>query len=275
MPQNCLGTIRSYYPKFSEKEKKIADYILEKPEVIIHKTINEVADDLNIADATVFRFSKRIGFKGFQAMKIALASETMTPLRPSLEELLEKDNKENPTEKIFKAHIGALQKTMQSMDMTVFKNVIDIMMNAKKVEVFGTGSSSAIAMIVSQKLLHAGIRASAFAEAHSQILSASHLTGQDVALFLSQSGANKETMAILKAANGAKAKTIAITGFPNSPISLNAGVSLTANSDETEQLTVACTTQIVQLSIIDALCYSIATLQKEKAMKNSPTVLEG
>ena len=56
MTQNCLGKIRSHYARFSEKEKKIANYILEQPEQIIHSTINEVADDLNVADATVFRF---------------------------------------------------------------------------------------------------------------------------------------------------------------------------------------------------------------------------
>ncbi|MES8790479.1 hypothetical protein U6O01_12330, partial [Cutibacterium acnes] len=75
MSKNCLGQIRSHYARLSEKEKKIADYILNNPENIIHSTINDVAEDLNVADATVFRFCKRIGFKGFQAMKITLAAE--------------------------------------------------------------------------------------------------------------------------------------------------------------------------------------------------------
>lgn len=39
-----------------------------------------MAEDLNVAGATVFRFCKRIGFKGYQAMKIALAS-VMAPIQ--------------------------------------------------------------------------------------------------------------------------------------------------------------------------------------------------
>ncbi|NRG33637.1 MurR/RpiR family transcriptional regulator, partial [Bacillus circulans] len=49
MAQNCLGKIRSYYARLSEKEKKIADYILVNPEKIIHSTINELAEDLGVA----------------------------------------------------------------------------------------------------------------------------------------------------------------------------------------------------------------------------------
>lgn len=75
MPHNTLKKIQSLYPRLSEKEKKIADYIKDKPEKIVNQTINEVSQDLNIADATVFRFCKRLGFKGYQAMKIALAAE--------------------------------------------------------------------------------------------------------------------------------------------------------------------------------------------------------
>ena len=85
----------------SVKKKKIANYILEQPEQIIHSTINEVADDLNVADATVFRFCKRIGFKGYQAMKIALAAEIMTPIQQIHEEISETDNEKRLLKKSF------------------------------------------------------------------------------------------------------------------------------------------------------------------------------
>ncbi|MFT7791491.1 UNVERIFIED_CONTAM: MurR/RpiR family transcriptional regulator, partial [Escherichia coli] len=105
MAQNCLGKIRSYYARLSEKEKKIADYILENPEKIIHSTINELAEDLGVADATVFRFCKRIGFKGYQAMKIALASEVIEPIQQIHEEISENDSVKTVTEKVFKSNV--------------------------------------------------------------------------------------------------------------------------------------------------------------------------
>jgi len=106
---NSLGKIRSYYARLSDKEKKIADYILKNPKHIIHSTITEVAEDLNVADATVFRFCKRIGFKGYQALKIALATEIMTPIQQIHEEINEKDDEITIANKIFQSNIRTLE----------------------------------------------------------------------------------------------------------------------------------------------------------------------
>ena len=108
MTQNTLRKIQSMYPRLSDKEKKIADFVLENPEHIIQNTINGVAEQLNVADATVFRFCKRLGFKGYQAMKIALAQEVMTPFQQIHEEIQEGDSEETITSKIFKSNIQTL-----------------------------------------------------------------------------------------------------------------------------------------------------------------------
>ena len=76
----CFTRIRAIYSQLSDKEKMVANYILDHPNKIIHSTISQIAENLEIADATVFRFCKRIGFKGYQAMKIALASEIASPM---------------------------------------------------------------------------------------------------------------------------------------------------------------------------------------------------
>lgn len=272
MPQNCLGAIRSFYPRFSEKEKKIADYILEKPEVIIHRTINEVADDLNIADATVFRFSKRIGFKGFQAMKIALASETMAQKKPALGTSQEKDHKKALTEIIFKANINTLQNTLENIEGSAIQKAIDIISKANRVEIYGTGPNSVIAMSVSQKFLNSGIRAYAFIDHATQLLSASRMTSNDVAILLYTTETSKETLAIFETVNTAGAKTIAITEQPNSPISVNATLALSIACNESNSYLATAATQIAYLSLIDALCFSFFNLTKDAKVIPNMTV---
>lgn len=78
--QHGLARIRSNYSRLSEKEKKIVDYILQHPKAMIHHTINQMADELEVVESTVFRFCQRVGFKGYQALKIALAAEMVTPV---------------------------------------------------------------------------------------------------------------------------------------------------------------------------------------------------
>lgn len=263
MPQNCLGAIRSFYPRFSEKEKKIADYILEKPEVIIHRTINEVADDLNIADATVFRFSKRIGFKGFQAMKIALASETMAQKKPAPEASQEKDHKKALTEKIFNSNINALKYTLENIEGHLIQEAVDIIGKANRVEVYGTGPFSSLAMIVSQKLLKSGIRSYAFLDHTTQLLSASRMTSNDVAILLYTTETSKETLAVFETVNTTGAKTIAIMEQANSPLSMNASLALSITCDEANSYLAMAASQIAYLSLIDALCYSFMHLTND------------
>ncbi|WP_088067224.1 MurR/RpiR family transcriptional regulator [Gottfriedia luciferensis] len=262
---NSLGKIRSYYARLSDKEKKIADYILQNPKHIIHSTITEVAEDLNVADATVFRFCKRIGFKGYQALKIALATEIMTPIQQIHEEISEKDDEISVANKIFKSNIRTLENTAQILDSQSFKKAVDLILNANRVEVYGVGGSSVIAMDAFHKFIRTGIKANSYADLHFQLMSASQLTKDDVAIVISHSGSNKDILRILHVLNENGAKTIGITGFPKSPLSQNVDVSLYTSSEETEYRPEALASRIAQLSIIDALYVNIMILNSHKA----------
>lgn len=268
MATNCIGKIRSYYAKLSEKEKRIADYILNNPENIIHNTINEVAEDLNVADATVFRFCKRIGFKGYQAMKIALASEIINPIQQIHEEILENDDEKTISEKAFQSNIRTLENTLHILDQASIKKAIEFLLKADRVEFYGTGGSSVIAMDGFHKFVRTGIKAFAFIDSHFQLMSASQLTEKDAAIAISHSGTNKDTISILKTAKKNGAKTIAITSYPKSPIAQIADVALYTSSDEIEFRSEALSSRIAQLSLIDALYVNIMVANKEASRQS-------
>ncbi|MEH7116622.1 MurR/RpiR family transcriptional regulator [Neobacillus vireti] len=274
MAQNCLGKIRSFYARLSEKEKKVADYIIANPEKIIHNTINEVAEDLQVADATVFRFCKRIGFKGYQAMKIALASEIIEPIQQIHEEISENDNEKTVADKIFHSNIRTLENTLQILDGASLQKAVGLLMNATRVEFYGTGGSNVVAMDAFHKFVRTGIKAFAFIDSHFQLMSASQLGENDVAVVISHSGTNKDTLNILKTAKKNGAKTIGITSFPKSPICQFSDVALYTSSEETEYRSEALSSRIAQLSLIDALYVNIMVLNKEKAKQSLGKVRE-
>jgi DNA-binding MurR/RpiR family transcriptional regulator len=268
MTQSCLGNIRSYYPRLSEKEKKIASYILEHPDKIIHSTINEVAEDLAVADATVFRFCKRIGFKGYQAMKIALASEVITPIKQIHEQITEGDDEKVISEKVFNSNIRTLENTLQILDQHAMQKAVELIYQANRVEFYGTGGSMVIAMDAYHKFIRTGVKAFAFIDSHFQLMSASQLTKNDLAVIISHSGTNKDTINILQMAKKNGAKSIGITSFPKSPIAQNVDVALFTSSDETEYRSEALASRIAQLSLIDALYVNLMIKNKEKAKES-------
>lgn len=274
MSKNCLGQIRSHYARLSEKEKKIADYILNNPENIIHSTINDVAEDLNVADATVFRFCKRIGFKGFQAMKITLAAEIIEPIQQIHEEISESDDERIVMEKVFQSNIHTLKSTLNLIDETAIEQAVDLLLNAGRVDFYGTGGSAVIAMDAYHKFIRTGIKVFTFMDSHFQIMSASQLTKHDVAVVISHSGTNKDTMNILKTAKKNGAKIIGITGYPKSPLAQNSDVVLYTSAEETEYRSEALSSRIAQLSLIDALYVNVMKLNKEKAKKSLDKIRE-
>jgi DNA-binding MurR/RpiR family transcriptional regulator len=263
MKSDCFNKIRSYYPRFSEKEKQIADYIFKNPEKIVHGTINEVAEDLGVADATVFRFCKRIGFKGYHAMKIALASETITPIKEIHEKITDEDNEWEIAEKVFKSNIQTLEYTLQLLDRSTIEKAVELISTADRVHFFGTGGSSVIAMDAFHKFIRTGIKAYAYTDTHFQLMAASQLTPKDLAVVISHSGTNIDTINILNAAIENGAKVIGMTSFPKSPISQKAEVVLLTSSEETDYRSEALTSRIAQLSIIDALYVNIMVKNKE------------
>jgi RpiR family transcriptional regulator, carbohydrate utilization regulator len=264
MTDNLQGKIRSHYARFSEKEKKIADYILDNPDKIIHSTINEVAEDLNVADATVFRFCKRIGFKGYQAMKIALASEVITPIQQIHEEISDVDDEKTVAIKVFKSNIRSLENTLQVLDNESITKAVNMIANANRVEFYGTGGSAVIAMDAFHKFIKTGIKAFAFLDSHFQLMSASQLTKNDVAVVISHSGTNRDTLNILHQANENGARTIGITSFPKSPLAQKVNVALFTSSEETEYRSEALSSRIAQLSLIDALNVNIMKINKDQ-----------
>ena len=60
------------YKDFSPTEQNIADYIMEHTDKIGHQSISELAKELEIADSTIFQFTKKLGFSGFKDFKIAM-----------------------------------------------------------------------------------------------------------------------------------------------------------------------------------------------------------
>ena len=66
--------ILSNMAKFSNSEKKVAEWIVRNPERICDMSMIEIANQAGVSDATVLRFCRKSGFKGFFDLKISEVS---------------------------------------------------------------------------------------------------------------------------------------------------------------------------------------------------------
>lgn len=258
---NGLARIRGSYTTLSKKEQRIADYILKQPERIIHHTINQVADDLDVAESTVFRFCQRVGFKGYQALKIALASDIVAPLQDIHEDITQDDTPLQIAEKIFATNVKTIESTRQILDASSLDQSVALLLSARRIEFFGSGGSAVIALDAYHKFVRSGLLVTANLESHMQLMSASQLTTDDVAVLISHSGASKETLDVAHVCRDRGVPIIAITNYAKSPLSKLADVALYTVSQETEFRSEALASRIAELSLIDAL-FTVVMMQR-------------
>ncbi|WEG11947.1 MurR/RpiR family transcriptional regulator [Pullulanibacillus sp. KACC 23026] len=266
----CLANIRSNYQSFNKTEKLIADYILESPNKILYQTISQVADDLKIANSTVFRFCKTLGFKGYQAMKITLAAEVANPYLESVQEkITEYDTERQITEKIFNTTIQTFKETMKMIDFNQVKQAVDTIVKADRVEFYGLGNSAIVALDAHHKFIGSGITTAAYTDSYLQQKAATQLTNKDVAVILSDLDHQEDLFKVFEIAKASGAKTIGFIHFSNSPLSRGVDVALNmAVNGMNDQLENGVSSRILQLSLIDALYVNVINA-REGFLKNS------
>lgn len=272
--QNVIVKIKAIYSSLSSKEKAVADYILKNPQEIIHLSITEFSENSSVAEATIFRFCKRLGFRGYQAFKIALASEVVEPIKNIHEEIKEEDEVLTLAEKVFTGHIEAIKDTLNLLDGQVLESIVEILSRATRIDFYGSGGSSAIAMDAYHKFLRTGINCHAHSDGHQQIISAALLGPGQAAIGISHSGSNKDVIEALRIAKANGAATIAITNHYKSPLTKEADYVLYTTSRETYFRSEALASRLVQLSLIDVLHVAVSVRKQEETLGNLQKIRE-
>lgn len=105
---NCLITVKSIYPSLYEVEKKIADFLLSKPEVAINMTVAQISREIDVADFSIVRFCQKLGFDGFTKLRLNIAKNLKEPEELILEDINRNDDTYTVTAKVFASSIRAL-----------------------------------------------------------------------------------------------------------------------------------------------------------------------
>ena len=257
--------IKILYDEMGKAEKKIADWLTENPGDLIPLSISELADRCGCSEATIVRFARRLGFGGYQELKISIAREE------GKTEITEGITKYDSCYEIFGKVANdiycSLEMTKNAIDRTALDKAAAAIMSANETFIYGLGNSASVALDFQHKLMRAGCRASAFSDNHMQVINASHLTERDVAIGISHSGSSKDIVEALKIAKSRGATTIAITNQGKSPILKHSDITLFTASNETKYSILGMNSRIAQLALISSIYYYIVYQQDEQAIE--------
>lgn len=258
--------IKMMYDEMGKAEKQIADWIEENPGKIISLSIVELAEQCKCSEATIVRFSKRLGLSGYQELKISLAAENGGS--PVSTNISEEDTPYQIYEKVCNDIYLSLEKTKKSLLPESLLLAANTICKAQKIVIFGLGNSASVAMDASHKFMRAGLNCVAYSDNHMQVIAASHLKEGSVAIGISHSGSSKDIVDALKIAKEHGATTIAITNNGKSPILKHSDIVLSTSADETRYNILALNSRIAQLAIIDTLYFYVVYNSSEEAFKS-------
>lgn len=272
--QGCLPRLRGILPSLTSAEARVANTILENPDQIIHLSITELAELAQSAEATIFRLCKRLGYGGYQAFKISLASDLVRPLANIHQEITPEDSLSTIAAKVFHSNIEALQDTLQLIHEESLDKAVQALHQAERIEFYGLGGSAPVAMDAYHKFVRVGIPCIALTDPHLQVISARLLNPRGVVFGISHSGSNKDIVESLRTAREAGAVTICLTNFPKSPVTKESDICLISSSRESYYRSEAMSSRIAQLSIMDTLFVGVSLLRQDILLDNLQKIRE-
>lgn len=258
---NLLLTIRGLLPALNEQEQKVGQYVLDHPYEVIHLSMADLAERCGVGDTTIFRFCRRVRTEGYQDFKITLAQELAPGAPPIYAAVAAGDTLAEAAHKAIAGDMKSLEDTLRILDLRRLEQAAEVLLAARRVDIYGAGGSAIAALDLQYKLMHAGVRSQPYVDAQLQALSAALLTPADAAVGISHSGAAPDVLHALEAARKAGAKTITLTNHPASPIARLADISLCTAAQEALGHGYPLGARAAQVGLIDLL-YTCITLKR-------------
>lgn len=184
-------------------ESEIASYILNNKDAVTKLKIQELADILFISKSAIHRFVKKIGFNGFNDLKVSIAKENA--------DLLENNSyinvnypfqaKDNPRQiafKLLELYEKAIKDTFEYVDLDQIKAVSQLIDSADVIDVYTHAHNSNIAENFQDKMLTIGTSVNCPSSFYNQRLTVLASDQKHVAIILSYSGKATFILPIVK-----------------------------------------------------------------------------
>ena len=239
-------------------EKKIAEYILEDPERIKNLTTYEIAQNCDTSQASIVRFSKKLGFSGFPDFKLSLSQDIGNRKAESHvnimhEELKSTDSFEIIGKKVATENIRAVNNTYEITDFKELEKAVQAINSARKIMLAGVGFSGIVARDLYFKLMELGKVASFENDSHMQLSYLSTMNENDILFVISHSGKTLELFNLAKVAKNKGIKIITLTSVANNPIRELGDIRLSTVEMKSDFRATALSPRISQLTVVDMI----------------------
>ena len=255
--------------KVTKSDKILMKYIKENIEYVSYMPISQIAKESNIGEATITRFSKKMGFSSLQDFKVTLAQEISISNKSKtiINSNIENDEPAIDTaKKLLSSNITTLEKTVDLINNQDIHNCANMIINARRIYFVGIGYSGIIAQDSNYKFMRIGLNCMSFDSSHTMIMMASIMEAEDLLIAISHTG---ETDAIIKTVELAKQNNvniISITQNQESKLKDRSDINLAYVSEESILETGSISSKLAQIFLLDLIYTQVVKEKSSEAI---------
>ncbi|MCP8968692.1 MurR/RpiR family transcriptional regulator [Ectobacillus ponti] len=215
------GRLETYSPSFTKAEQKAAQVILAEPERVMYASVTELAQLAGVGEATILRLCRKIGYKGYQELKIGLAKESEESAASC-----------GTAEHVLQEAAASMDRTAGFLDQDTLSRAKEAIEKAECVHLFGMGVSGVSAAAAQNRFWQTGKRAYAASDYHMYEMLARVIQKGDVVIVICADDKAPDIMEMVQQAKDKGAVLILLTPYAASPVTAYADYVFIANGGD-------------------------------------------
>lgn len=229
---NFWELLQQRQDELTKSGRAVADYLVHHADEAQYLSISSLARECKVAEATVFRFCRALGFEGYHEMRISLAQANATGAL--VNQRVPEPDADTATlcEHASALLMTTINGTQNALSPEAVDRASELLRKARQVYCLGQGGSMLIANDICARFACISTKFRTAGDSHLQLVTASLMTPEDVVLFVSYSGATRDMLETLRTAKAAGAKIILLTHYEDSPGAKLADVVLLCGAQE-------------------------------------------
>lgn len=257
-------------------EQNLAKYILAFPRLIVEISLEDLAEQCHVSQASIMRLCKKLGCKGFSDFKTKLALE-LTNISKNSDTISvdlpidEANSTHDIAKSFYNMYSQSLDYEFKNLDILNIRKAAKLLRQADIIHIYGRGESLIVAEDFHYKLMRLGYPSvleslNGFQEARSFIHSPSK---KQIALVVSHYLNSNQVQYIVDELASNQIPFILLTAAADSwPYDLLASVTLKIHSDESRHKIGSFVSRNAMLFVLDCLFGELFSLDYEANLHN-------
>lgn len=253
--------MEQFKPNYTKAEIKLYEYIQEHMETVMYNSLTELSETCSVGEATILRFCRKIGYKGYQDFKLAAAQELSLIQSKQV-------NEDTFMNRIRINMQKVIEDTYESMNENSIDAAVKWMDESDDIIVYGVGHSGVTALDFQSRLMRVGKNVQVVTDPHFQVMRSCSVNEKSLIIAISLTGSTKDIVDAVSIAKERQAKVIAITSYVRSPLTKYSDTVLLTSGKESPLDGGSMVGKVSQLFVIDTLCTGLIM----KNMEHSQTI---